>query len=140
MRRQATEGLSEAQLRTPEADSRWSVIDVAQHLADSELVGGFRFRMILAHDRPSLPGYDQDAWVSHLKYRTVKLADALADFTALRQANLRLFAAATDGELTRVMVHSERGEESLGYMRRMYAGHDLVHLRQVARIRRAISA
>jgi hypothetical protein len=38
------------------------------------------------------------------------------------------------------MVHSERGNESLRYMVRMYAGHDLVHLRQIARIRQAAAA
>lgn len=136
----ATAGLSAVQLRTPEGPAKWSVIEVAQHLADSELVGGFRFRMILAHDKPSLPGYDQDAWVGRLHYRDVKLADALADFATLRAATLRLFAAASPADLARVMVHSERGEESLGYMQRMYAGHDLVHLRQIARIRAAIGA
>ncbi|HWA17246.1 MAG TPA: DinB family protein [Gemmatimonadales bacterium] len=138
--RQATAGLSDAHLRTPEAPGKWSVIEVAQHLADSELVGGFRFRMVLAHDRPLLPGYDQDEWAARLNYRNVKLADAIADYTALRQANLRLFAARAPTDFDRVMLHSERGEEGLGYMRRMYAGHDLVHLRQIARIRRAIGA
>jgi hypothetical protein len=136
----ATAGLTDAQLRTPEAPEKWSVIEVAQHMADSELVGSFRFRMVLAHDRPNLPGYDQDAWVGRLHYRDVRLADALADFATLRAANLRLFAAATPADLERVMLHSERGAESLGYMRRMYAGHDLVHLRQIARIRAAIGA
>lgn len=136
----ATIGLGENQLQTPEAPGKWSIIEVAQHFADSELVGGFRFRMILAHDKPSLPGYDQDEWVSRLHYRDARLADAIGDFAVLRQSNIRLFASATPADLRRVMVHSERGEESLGYMHRMYAGHDLVHLRQIARIRRAIGA
>jgi hypothetical protein len=136
----ATIGLGEAQLRTPEAAGKWSVIEVAQHFADSELVGSFRYRMILAHDRPELPGYDQDAWVDRLGYRNVKLADAIRDFTVLREANLRLFATLSPGDLERVMVHSERGEESVAFMLRLYAGHDVVHLRQIARIRRAIRA
>lgn len=135
-----TAGLNDTQLRTPEAPGKWSVVEVAQHFADSELVGSFRFRMVLAHDKPMLPGYDQDAWVSRLRYRDVKLADAVADFTRLREANLRLFARCTEADLDRAMVHSERGEEGLGYMRRIYAGHDLVHLRQIARIRKAIGA
>jgi hypothetical protein len=33
-----------------------------------------------------------------------------------------------------VGVHSERGEESIGYLCRLYAGHDLLHLKQIARI------
>lgn len=135
--RAATAGLTHAQLTIPELPGKWSVIEVAQHLADSELVGSFRFRMILAHDRPNIPGYDQDAWAERLHYREVDLATALTDFATLRAGNLRLFAAATPEEMERAMLHSERGEERLSYLRRMYAGHDLVHLQQVERIRRA---
>ncbi len=138
--REATAGLSRAQLSAAEADGKWSVIEVAQHLADSELVGSFRFRMILAHDRPTIPGYDQDAWADRLRYRDADLAAALADFATLRAGNLRLFSAASPEQMERAMLHSERGEERLSYIRRMYAGHDLVHLRQIARIRHAIGA
>jgi hypothetical protein len=35
-------------------------------------------------------------------------------------------------------VHSERGDESVAKMMRLYAGHDLVHRRQMRRIRAAI--
>ena len=35
-------------LTTPEAPGKWSIRDVVQHLADSELVGGFRLRLVLA--------------------------------------------------------------------------------------------
>src|SRR5262245_65192612 len=60
--RQAVAGLTPEQDGTPERPGKWSVRQVAQHLADSELVGGFRFRMVLAHGNPELPGYDQDLW------------------------------------------------------------------------------
>lgn len=83
------------------------------------------------------PADDQDAWTARLGYRNVKLADAIRDFTVLREANLRLFASLAPADFHRVMVHSERGEESVGFMLRLYAGHDIVHLRQIARIRNA---
>jgi len=35
-------------------------------------------------------------------------------------------------------VHAERGEESVEHMIRLYAGHDLLHLQQLARIRRTV--
>lgn len=133
--RHAVAGLSAAQASKPEAPGKWSVRQVVQHLADAELVGGFRFRMVLAHDGPSLPGYDQDAWAAGLDYEQSDYEAALGDFTALRAANLRLLAQAAPADFERYMVHSERGNESLGYMIRMYGGHDLVHLRQIARIR-----
>ena len=48
----AIEGLSAAQLRKPEAPGKWSIAQVLQHLADSDLVWGWRMRLILAQDRP----------------------------------------------------------------------------------------
>jgi hypothetical protein len=36
-------------------------------------------------------------------------------------------------------VHAERGEESIEHLIRLYAGHDLLHLRQIERIRAAVS-
>lgn len=58
----------------------------------------------------------------------------------LRQANLRLLTRASDGDLTRVGVHAERGDESVAHLIRLYAGHDLLHLKQIERIRRAVTA
>jgi hypothetical protein len=118
----------------PEAPGKWSIREVVQHLADSELVGGFRLRMVMAHDRPPLMGYDQDLWASRLRYRDVQLRDALEQFTALRRANMRIWEHLSPADLVRVGVHGERGEESLEHMRRLYAAHDLLHLQQLERI------
>jgi hypothetical protein len=121
-----------------EAPGKWSIREVVQHLADSELVGGFRLRMVLAHDRPSLMGYDQDLWASRLRYCDIDVRDALEQFSVLRRANLHLWQHLTPADLGRVGIHGERGEESLEHMRRLYAGHDLLHLQQLERIRASL--
>jgi hypothetical protein len=121
-----------------EAPGKWSIREVVQHLADSDLVGGFRLRMILAHDRPPLVGYDQDLWASRLGYQHVDVRDAFELFAALRAANVRIWERLTAEELMRVGLHAERGEESLEHLRRLYAAHDLLHLRQLERIRAAL--
>jgi hypothetical protein len=41
--------------------------------------------------------------------------------------------------MQRVGVHSERGEESVAHMIKMYAGHDLLHLAQLERIRAVVA-
>jgi hypothetical protein len=138
--RTAVAGLTPEQDGTPERPGKWSVRQVVQHLADSDLVGGFRFRMVLAHESPELPGYDQDLWAERLAYKDSDLATALDDFELLRQLNLRVLRRATPEDMKRVMRHAERGDEPLGYMIKLYAGHDVVHLRQIARIRQAIGA
>jgi hypothetical protein len=133
------QGLSAEQVTQLEAPGKWSIRHVLQHLADSELVWGYRLRMVLAHDRPQLTGYDQDLWAERLGYDEADADRALQDFGMLRRTNLRLLARAQDEDLKRVGVHAERGEESIEYMIRLYAGHDLLHLEQLARIRRAVT-
>lgn len=137
--RQLTAGLDAAGLNTPEGPGLWSVRQVIQHLSDSELVGAFRLRMVLAHDRPALAGYDQEAWAARLHYEQADVEEALIDFERLRNSNLRLLEQTSVAERQRVGLHSERGEESIEDMIVNYAGHDIVHLQQIARIREAIS-
>ncbi len=137
--RRAVAGLSTVQLRTPEAPGKWSIAHVLRHLADSEVVWGWRMRLILAQDRPPITGYDQDLWADRLHYADADPAESLDAFAILRRDNLRLLERATPDDLQRVGVHSERGEESAGYLRGLYAGHDLLHLNQIARIRKSLA-
>jgi len=136
--RDAVAGLDDRALRTPEAPGKWSVVQVLRHLADSEIVAAFRVRMMFAHDRPNVVAYDQDAWAKGLRYAEADAGEALEEFTVLRRGNLRLFDRATPADLARVQQHPERGEESIAHTIRMYAGHDTLHLAQIARIRKAI--
>jgi len=131
-------GLTIAELRHAEAPGKWSIIEIIQHLADSELVWAYRLRMVLAEKRPQITGYDQDGWASQLRYREVKLRDAMEQLRVLRSTNLRLIGSLSAGELHRAGVHSERGEETVEHMIRLYAGHDLVHLKQISRIRKSL--
>jgi hypothetical protein len=121
-------------LRLPEAPGKWSAAALAQHMADSETIWAYRLRMVLAHDRPTLAGYDQDAWAERLRYMDADPAEAMARFGVMRRANLALLESLTLEEWNRVSIHSERGEESVKHMTRLYAGHDLVHRRQMTRI------
>lgn len=135
----AVKGLDEAALRRPEKPGKWSVLQVVQHLADSDLVWAYRVRRILADDRPAISGYDQDLWAERLRYADARLEDALEQFAAVRRANLRLLRALAPDQWSRVGIHAERGEESIAHLTKLYAAHDLVHLRQIARIRAAVA-
>lgn len=136
--REAIRGLSPTQLAQREAPGRWSINHVLRHLADSEIVWGWRMRMALTHDRPPITGYDQDAWADRLRYGDANAEESLSEFAVLRAGNLRLLRQASPEDMKRVGVHAERGEESVAYMMKLYAGHDLLHLRQIGRIRKAV--
>ena len=126
--------LDDTTLRRPEAPGKWSVIEVVQHLADSDLVFGYRLRMIVTEEHPAVPGYDQDAWARTFRYRAVPLATALDQLRGMRAANLGVLHELAPAQLERVGLHSERGPESLGFLLRLMAAHDLVHRRQIDRI------
>lgn len=126
--------VDDSTLRRPEAPGKWSVVHVIQHLADSELVFGYRLRMILTQDQPPLPGYDQDRWANELGYKEVPLDLALGQLRGLRIPNLRLIRTLSPQQLERVGMHSERGPESVAHLLRLMAAHDLVHRRQIERV------
>jgi len=133
-----TSGIDDATLRRPEKPGKWSIIQVVQHLADSELVLGFRMRMVLAHPTPEIQGYDQDLWANELKYNEMNLAGALDQLRVLRAGNLRLLRSLSEQQMERVGLHSERGPESVLKMVQMIAGHDILHRNQIKRIKRAV--
>jgi hypothetical protein len=133
--RRLARGLTEKQLAKRPAPGKWSIREIVAHLADSEVVLGSRYRFIAAMDRPPLPGYDQDAFVANLGVDRATTADLLDDFAMARAVNLGLLERVGEEAWDRVGLHAERGEESLGRLVTMYAGHDRIHLAQVETIR-----
>src|SRR5512140_2509928 len=128
-------GLSDAQLAKKPAEGKWSIKEIIGHLADGEVILGSRFRMIGAHDKPPIAGYDQEAFVANLGVLSAKAIDLLDDFAMARAVNLGLLERLPEEGWHRVGIHSERGEESIAMLVMMYAGHDRNHIRQIETIR-----
>ena len=63
------------------------------------------------------------------------LEHAASLFEALRKANLRVLRGLPPESMKLSGIHTSRGEEDLAQMIRQWAGHDLLHLDQIARIR-----
>ena len=127
-------GRSLAELQRPETPGRWSVAAVIEHLADAELVFGFRVRQVLTQEAPPLASFDQEGWATVGRYGESEVHPAFALFAALRARHLALYGRLTTADWERVGVHGDRGEESLRTMVRIIAGHDLAHCAQVERI------
>src|SRR5215472_10101213 len=63
-----TRRLSKKQLtRRPQPD-KWSIAEIVAHLADAELVGGWRMRLILGSNGAPIQAFDQDAWAQTFNY------------------------------------------------------------------------
>lgn len=125
------------ELRQRPAPGEWSVLECVGHIGDAEVVYTARYRWILAHDVPTLIGYDQDRWVARLRHADAEPEELLATFEAVRSANIALWRRTSGEERARVGRHEERGPESLDLSFRLVAGHDRFHLDQA---RRALAA
>ena len=125
-------------LRQPEAPGKWSIHQVISHLADSEIVWGWRLRLTIAQDRPPISGYDQDAWTSQLGAAYPDTDAAIDTLDVLRRGHVALLRSLPPAAWLREGMHVERGAESVRKMSKLYAGHDLVHLNQIARIRASL--
>jgi len=121
-------------LEIPEADGKWSILDVVRHLAETEMVYGYRIRMVLSHDTPEIQGFDQDKWASLVCYDGATTDDFLAMLDLLRTMNLKVYRCLGEDQMHRFGVHSERGPESVGRQIKLCAAHDEVHLKQIKRI------
>jgi hypothetical protein len=129
-------GVPAAKLRKRPAPNKWSVSEILAHLADGEIVGAFRLRMILGAPGTPIASFDQDSWVTSGHYEKRDPRKSLELFRTLREGNLALLKSLTPEQWKHYGMHSERGQESIEHMTRMYAGHDINHLRQVGAILR----
>lgn len=136
--RDVVQSVDDKALRRPEREGKWSMLQVAQHLADVEVVLSWRIRLVLGADDPPIHGFDQDEWVARLWRGDESFVDVLDQFSAQRAANLRLLRRLTPREWDRAGIHSERGRESVRHMTKMAGGHDLAHRAQLRRIREAV--
>jgi hypothetical protein len=128
------EGVPIAKLRKRPAPDKWSVGEILAHLAETEIVGGFRMRLILGAPGTPVPAFDQDAWAIGGHYAKRDPRKSLEQFRAMREANLDLLKSLTPEQWKHHGIHAERGVETIEHIVRLYAGHDINHTQQIEEI------
>ena len=116
----------------PQPD-KWSVTEILAHLADVELVQGYRIRQILGSNGVPIQGFDQEVWAQYSDYAQHDPALSLQAYKVLRERTLRLLKSLPRGMWDNYGMHSERGKETVTRVTEMMAGHDINHLRQIRR-------
>jgi hypothetical protein len=127
-------GAPASRLAKQPAPGKWSVAEILAHLADTEVVVGWRMRSILGAPGTPVMAYDQDAWASAMNYAKRPAKDSLAAFRALREHNLALLKSLPREKWQLSGMHAERGKESIATIVAMMAGHDVNHIRQIEAI------
>jgi hypothetical protein len=129
--------LSAEQLAHRPGPAKWSIQEIVSHLADDELVGAYRLRMILSAPGTGLQAFDQDLWALTGRYQARNVSASLELFRVLREANLVLLHSLRAEEWDEFGVHAERGVESIRDIAMYFAGHDINHFEQIDAIRRS---
>ena len=108
--------------------------EIVAHLADAEIVGAFRIRLILGSPGAHIVAYDQSRWVTSGHYDKRDPRKSAEQFRLVRDGNLALLRTLEPEQWKHYGLHSERGQESIEHIVRMSAGHDINHLRQIEKI------
>ncbi len=121
--------LKDKRLSVPFGEGKWTALQIFAHLVDVESVWSFRVRLALTVDHPTVQPYDQDAFAG--LYKGIDASLAVEVFRSARTWNLELVRSLTPEQKARGAFHPERGEEPVGRMVSLIAGHDLNHLAQL---------
>jgi uncharacterized damage-inducible protein DinB len=136
--RRAIAGMTEADLKAAPIAGRWSTQQVVIHLADAESAFADRIKRIIAQDEPQLLAWDENRFVQRLHYDAQSTADAVELIALTRRQLTRILRAATDAELSRSGVHSERGRQTVMDVLGYAVPHLTHHLKFVAEKRKAL--
>ena len=118
-------------LKKPMAPGKWSVGEVLAHLADAEIVFGFRLRLVLGSNGVAIQAFDQDIWAKEFHYSKQKPLDSFETFKTMRNSNVQLLKWLSPERWEYFGMHEERGRETVRRMMEMYAGHDINHVMQI---------
>ena len=135
--------VAEALLRiTPEeldarpGKDRWTAREAIHHLADSEMTGAVRLRLILAEDRPTFQPHDQDQMSKRLHYDRPH-ESSLELFRYVREATAELLERMSPADWQRSAIHARLGAFSAERWLQTYAPHAHKHARQIRAARDA---
>lgn len=136
--REAIAGMNKEQLVARPIAGKWSTLEVVCHISDFEPILASRIKRIISHERPTLLSADENLFAAHLAYHSRDVEEELGLIERTRSQLARILRTLPDSVLTRVGVHSERGEMTLERMLTMAGNHIPHHLPFIAEKRKAL--
>lgn len=136
--RKLVKGLKKRQVRYKPAPEKWSIAEIVTHLADCEIVLGFRLRMMLAQSGSPIQAMDQDKWAAGFWYASADVDDQVELFSVLRKQHVRMWKKLAAADWEKYGMHEERGKETVERVTHHFAGHDINHLEQIEAIRKTL--
>lgn len=131
---EALDQITEAELDARPAPDEFSARDVVHHLADSEMTSAIRLRRLLAEDRPTIVGYDEQEFARRLHYDR-PIDASLEAVKAARRTTAEILERMTEADWAREGTHSESGRYGAEDWLEIYSAHAHDHAAQIVRAR-----
>ena len=109
------------------ADGKWTVKEVVGHLLDTERVFAYRALCIARGEKKSLPGFDQNDYVSQGNFNRRELFDLNYEYRLLRESNLLLFRSFTP-EMLKLKGFANESSVTVLAILFIIAGHEKHHM------------
>ncbi len=136
----ALRGVSAEALDRVPAPGKWTIRQIAIHVADAEIMATARIRAIAGDPGSRLAAFDQEHWAANMLYQRLPVEPAIAVVRALRQSTIVLLRTLPESAWARTGVHEERGELSLQQLVALVADHAENHARQIREHRARFAA
>lgn len=134
----AASGLSEQVLRYKPSPEKWCVLEILGHLADVEIIYGYRLRQMLADTKPVIASLDQNAWALNLNYLDSPPSELVAFYGLARHHKLRLLRNLTASDFSKSAFHPEmQRETTVAELVERMGGHGAAHLQQIEKLKAA---
>lgn len=121
--REATAGMTRAQVLARPIPGKWSTLEVVCHLADFEIVYADRLKRVIAENSPTMFGGDPDVFAAGLAYHARDLEEELRLIESCRTQVTRILRTLKPEDFSRVGKHSEAGPLTLLQLLERVTGH-----------------
>ena len=112
--RQAVAGMTREQATARPVAGKWSTLEVVCHLADFDPILADRMKRVIAEEKPTLIGADENRFAAALAYHDRDLEEELTIIDKTRQQLARILRKLPSQALSRTGMHNERGQLTVG--------------------------
>ena len=121
------ESRSDAEALFAYEPGKWTIKEIAGHLADSERIFACRALRIARGETTPLPSFDENEFMTRARFNELPIAFLVENLAAVRAATILLFRSFNEEELTRIGTASDM-PLSVRATAYIIAGHERHHL------------
>jgi uncharacterized damage-inducible protein DinB len=137
--RDKVRGMTREQLTARPIAGKWSTLEVVCHLADFDPILADRMKRVIAEERPTLLGADENRFAAALAYHDRDLEEELTILEKTRSQLAKILRKLPESSLERVGVHNERGPRTLEQLLQTATQHIHHHVKFIDEKRLALN-